>query len=489
MNDNIIEGLNQFLKSGYRLQEEEVPKPLQDTPYIEQVVTDPSNCPKCGGPIKVIDRPGEDADCFVTKCKKRREHVEEIRREDRIRFEINYDRALTALADQLDWEFSSINSEDTLPRYIVGQTQEGVDICLIHKENRYEETVKEVFDQAIREEQVTLLLTPRDRVKEIFEITEVFAVGPLVCPLPLEQLKDPQSVKQTVNNTKMSRDFTREIEKERGIEKDSFLKRADKNPIYIAGELAYMRHLRENGEISIADGSRLEEICSAAFSHLASVLPGVGGEDDSGSSLPDNLFRIPENEAVGYDPIVCLVDTKSGTDANFSKELIERKHKGYIRRTQQQPSLRDHTVTHIFVVFEVDGHQEIEFYQGMRQYYDDDTVMVVLTTDALAYLMAAYFSAITANELKLAEGNFTDVIRPFFNRERFYDELTVENRQRTRVDLDPDYPDYLREKYKQKYIEREQLIVVTGEMVDAHLRRTVETKERIEHILKGYLMA
>lgn len=489
MNEEQIEGVNQFLKKGFRLKREDVPDPLGSTEFVTEVVSDPNQCPKCDGPIKIIGRPEDSDGVFVTKCKKRREHIERIPREERIRYELSYETVFSSICGLFGWDFSQVRSRSTLPRFIIGHTAEAIDICLIHTENRYEKTIKEVFDQAIRREQVTLLLTPRSSVKEIFEITEVFAVGPLVCPVPFENLGSPDSIKQSVNNTKRSRDLTHQIEQQRGIEADSFLKKADKNPLYIATELAYMHLLRENGELSVADGSRLEEICSAAFSHIATVLPGVGGEDDSGESLPDNIFRLPEDEAKGYEPVLALVDTKSGTDANFAKELIERKHRGYIERVQRQPSLRDHTVAHTFVVFDVDGHQEIEFYNGMRQYYDADTVMVVLTSEALAYIMAAYFSAITANELELAEGDFTDVIRPFFSRERFYEELTTDDRRRTRLDVDSDYPDHLRDEYEQKYIEREQLIVVTGEMVDAHFKNTIDTKGRIEHILEGYLLA
>lgn len=489
MNEGQIEGVNQFLKEGFRLKQEEVPTPLGNTEFVREVLSDPNQCPKCDGPIKIIGRPEDSDGVFVTKCKKRREHIERTPREERIRYELSYETVFSCICELFGWEFLEFESRSTLPRYLIGHTAEDIDICLIHTENRYEKTIKEVFDQAIRREQVTLLLTPRSSVKEIFEITEVFAVGPLVCPVPFENLERPDSIKKSVINAKRSRDLTHQIEQQRGIEADSFLKKGDKNPLYIATELAYMRLLRENGELSVADGSRLEEICSAAFSHIATVLPGVGGEDDSGESLPDNIFRLPENEAKGYDPILALVDTKSGTDANFAKELIERKHRGYIERVQRQPSLRDHTVAHTFVVFDVDGHQEIEFYNAMRQYYDADTVMVVLTSEALAYIVAAYFSAVTANELELAEGEFTDVIRPFFSRDRFYEDLTTDDRRRTRLDVDSDYPDHLRDEYEQKYIEKEQLIVVTGDMVDSHFKNTIDTKGRIEHILEGYLLA
>jgi len=129
---------------------------------------------------------------------------------------------------------------------------------------------------------------------------------------------------------------------------------------------------------------------------------------------------------------------------------------------------------------------EIDWYDAIEQEYRGglDATMVVLYADALAQMIDAHVSVAQRNELNLAVGDITDAVRPFFNYRAFRDSL--DNGIKTMTRVDDENPNKNEQKYRDDYLQRERLLVVTREMVDKRLRNVVENYDEIEHRLSRY---
>jgi len=247
------------------------------------------------------------------------------------------------------------------------------------------------------------------------------------------------------------------------------------NPRYILTELNHMRLLRKAGKLS--GGDRLETVSELAFSHLFSTYPGEGGEDSSGQSLPDNLYWIPQLSA-GDRPasILGVVDAKSGNYANFGREEARGKHNEYLERAERE-KIESDLVAHTFLILDFKGQAEIEFFDKMDKFYDQDTHLVIITADALAMVMSAYLAATVSNELELIRGDFRSIIYALFEPKEFKKrDLHKEIREVGRGEED----------YIDQYLTRPRLLIITREVVNKLLTDALNSTNEIESVYERY---
>lgn len=263
------------------------------------------------------------------------------------------------------------------------------------------------------------------------------------------------------------------------------------NPLHVAAQLHYLRVLRENGELDNFDGTGLfERVCKAAFAMMFTVYRGEGGQQSLFEDVPDKVYKIDGNEDRGRDPIIGVTDAKSADKAEFSSEGIEDKHSPYLERVYQHADgiYSGFRVAHTFVVFDITGHQEIDFYREMRdKVYEKkslETTMVVWKADALAYAYGLYLMADVANEITLSIKSFTEALWPFFDSPRFKEPDMADLRKMDRRA-------WKQEEYDPKYAQCEDLIVVTLDMVQTRFEELIQDEQQVdtEYILKPYFFA
>ncbi|WP_226008332.1 hypothetical protein [Natrinema salinisoli] len=483
MRSDIVQALQRFLAEERPVEENKVPAEL-DGVYREKLVQPPSTCvvDGCDNEARVLEEDGQ----FLVRCYANSEHVEYVDKDDRQRYRPDFEAVLNDVAANL-----SLTSEDytgdALPRYALIRTEENIDIAVLYGPNDYERTIKDVLQRTIEKGKPCLLLTPRDEISDIVELQSVYGTGYLAYAMPFQQVASTTQIQETLQTIVELHALNQQVIADRfGEDPNDFTVKADRNPSYILSELSQLKILRRNGEIRRGDGSRLEKISEAAFSHLFSVEPGFGGEDSTGEIEPDNLFYIQEEGSHGmteYEPILGVVDTKSGKVANFGQEKVDGKHEEYVKRARRY-AFQSAAIAHIFVVADVSGQQEIKFYDRMQRHYGEDMYMIVLTVDGFLAIMAAYLSATLSNELSLDAGSFTRGIYPLFHRDTFNSAEYQYLRAHTR---NVGHSDKEQSEYEQAYDERPGLLVVTRDVVMAHLEQRIGGTGEIERLLEAYL--
>lgn len=483
MNNSTVSSLHDFLALERPVRQERIPSEI-NSEYCEELLQQPSSClvSGCESDARVLEKD----DRYLVRCYAQSKHVDEVAKEERVRYRPDFEAVLTELADELGFSVSGYTSEE-LPKYALANTEEDIDLALLYAPNDQKETVTDILHRTIEQGRPCLLLTPQENVNPILELQSLYGTGYLAYALPFHKIADINRVRDTLQTIVELHDLNQQVVADRfGEDPNEFTLKADRNPRYILSELSQLKVLRANGEIRKGDGSRLEKISEAAFSHLFSVNPGFGGEDNVGEVEPDNLFYIQEDGSYGttdYQPILGVVDTKSGKSANFAQEKVDGKHEQYVKRARKY-CFQGAAIAHIFVVLDIQGQQEIGFYDRMEQHYDENMYMLVLTIDAFLAIMAAYLSATVSNELSLDAGSFTRAVYPLFHRETFnsieYDHLRRITRDCGRSDED-------QLEYDQAYAERSNLLVITRDVVLTHLREVVDDTGEIETMLNAYL--
>jgi hypothetical protein len=452
---------------------DDIPETLHGSNVLVESLRPPTRCP------------------LIAEC---REHCEYESDEDTLRvtcddghdgqvpiteylyIDIEFERLLEKVSEHLGYEIESIDT-DPQPRYIIGHTRHDFEIYLIISPSDYEKTVNEICMKTLIEDRPALLITPEDTIDTLLEIQSLFAAGNLIYTTPFTMLAEREEIRHSMVTIDQIQDVEQQVLRENIEEQHPVVYRVNSNPRYILTELNQMRLLRLAGELPQSSGTRLEKIGESTFSHLFAAHPEAGGEDDRGSNLPDSVFYISDQTLPSsYDSVLGIVDTKSGDDAGFGSEPIEGKHDEYLERGRRQAVPAD-LHAHIFVILGFDGQQELSFYDGMKDYYQDNEYMVIFTAEALALVMSAYLSHTVANELTLIDGNFRTAIYPFFHRNKFREAgLASITRDVGRK----------QEKYDQKYMQREGLLIVFRDVVKQRLQDCMESPGEIENLLSTY---
>lgn len=477
MNNAHLSALHTFIDRGQPVVYEDVPDPLQDGDYVVERIQEPAECPRCGEGVVLVDNADNQ---FEVRC--HRNHFESIPKSERLRYAPDFAKILDTIAADLELTVADVEGSN-LPRFARAATERGTLLYLIYGPRNYRGTVKQIYEDAIERGQPALLITPRNEISDIVELQFIFAVGHLVQAVPFTKLDKTALLQQSLRTAEQFEDLSTDVLDQRFESSPGELReRANANPQYILSILSNIRMLRENGEIQPGSGDLLENTAEAVFMHLFPTQPERGGEADSGQNLPDNVFYLWEEGSykhTDYEPILGIVDTKSGSTANFAKERTDGKHDNYLDFARKL-SFKHGAVAHIFVVLDIDGQQEIKFFDRIEEEYAENMYMAVLTLDALVTIFAAYLSSVVSNELKLGSTSFTRAIYPLLHRDTYNaDEHTDLRRQFRDVGR-------LQDEYNQDLLERPDLMVVTRDAVLTRFRNVIEDDSEIEEILDRY---
>lgn len=450
----------------------EVPSNLIDTEYILEDLRPPKRCPFFDD-CRAFCESQRDGSELIVQCDDG--HDGRVPVENHLYFQLPFEPIIDSIAEIAGRELDQ-SSDSSLPKYFTGTTTDGVNLYLIVSPADYEKAVNEICIETLREDIPALLVTPQKKVKNLLEIKSLFSSSNLIYTIPFTMLTEPELIQNSLSTIEgiqgLERSIIEDVEDQHPI-----VDRVNSNPRYILTELNHMRLLRRAKELPQHSGTRLEKVGETAFSHLFVSYPEAGGEDDRGGNVPDNLFYIsdtvlPENA----NPVLGIADTKSGDDAGFGTEKVEGKHDEYLKKARRQ-SVGAKNIAHMFLILDFDGQKEIEFYDKMKPIYKDNEFLLIMTAEALALILDAYLSHTVSNDLKLITGNFQEVIYPFFDSQAFQDSglggITREVGKN-------------QEKYDNDYQQREDLVIVTQEVVKQRLKNCVKSPNDVEGIFEDY---
>lgn len=447
---------------------------LFEKDFLTEEVNPPGKCPECNANTEVERVDNQ----FLVKCDLG--HIKEIPIDERTRYKPNFQHILESISELLDRNLQNYSSVN-LPRFAKAHTDDGSNVFLVVSPGDLKKTVNEICLDTLSDQTPALLIIPSDDFSTVFEVQSLFSSGNLIYTVPFEELTETEMIKEQLQTMEDIRKFEDDILRDRlGDDVNPVVNRIDSNPRHILAELNHMGMMRKHGILKPGEGTRLEKVGESAFSHIFPTLAGRGGEDDVAENLPDNLFYIPEltDDQNEYERIVGIVDTKSGEDANFSQESVTGKHDEYIRLARKQ-SIPSDSIAHIFLVLDIDGLQEIKFYDKMKEHYNQNEYLIVLMVDAFLSIMSAYLSTTVSGEIRLSKGDFRKSIYPLFHRDSFNEiNLASETREVGRS----------QEEYDEEYLSRPDLMVITKDIVLQHLRNESEGVGDVERILEGYYM-
>jgi hypothetical protein len=475
MKEETVDALDTVLtleKGSTSFRRDDIPDALIDTEFVAEEFRPPTRCPVREWCDAYCDSEIQDDEVFV-QCDDDHEGLLSI--EEHRFYSLQLEKILEVFAESIDRSLASFD-ESHLPRYISGELDDSTNLYLIVSPAEYEATVNKICMETLQEESPALLITPEKSIKDLLEIQALFSSGNLIYSVPLTEVSNSEEIQGSLERMDAIQEMEQQILREQGGE-HSVVYRVNSNPRYILTELNHMRLLRLAKELPQHSGTRLEKVAESAFSHLFVTYPESGGEDDRGSNLPDILFYVSESVLPdGYEPILGVVDAKSGKDAKFGSEPVEGKHTEYLKRARRQ-SVSPDQIAHTFVVLDFDGQQEIDFYDEMSEKYTENEYMIVVTAEALSLIMAAYLSHTVSNELELVKGNFQSMIYPFFHQDSFI-EAGLSEITRS-VGQNPD-------EYKRRYQERPGLMIITQEVVEERIQEFVESPNDVQRILESY---
>lgn len=476
MDEGIISELEDVLSSGKATASflvSELPEQLLENGYIHSEFRPPVVCP-------AFENCREHVNIKISKDRCRiiceANHEQEYDMSDFTYYDVSYSDILESIVEFLGLESLEI-IEYAMPRYMSATTEEGINVFLIISPSNYESTINDICMQTLRKENPAVIITPHKTIENLLEIQSLFSTGNMIYALPLTMILELEEITRSIETILAIQELEAELLENHLSDAHPAVYRVNSNPRYIMTELNHLRLLRMNQELPQSSGARLEGIGESAFSHLFAAQVNRGGEVQRGSNLPDSIFYIPQNSLPsGYDPVLGIVDSKSGKDANFASESVEGKHDEYLKRGRRQALAADF-IAHTFLVLGFDGHQEIDFFDRMEPHYEQNECCVVMTAEALGMIMSAYLAHTVANELTLRDGSFQSTIYPFFHKDRFRE-----------ANLKPITREVGRDQstYDEKYKQRERLLVITEDVVLYRIRDCLESHLEIEEILETY---
>lgn len=492
MNSDTIDALAKFLSDGVKASEQSVPRELVGSEFVREEISVPSRCPGdvCDARIyNSFETDDKEEIAYEVVCKNGCTHG--VTPQESTSYRFRPEPTMAAIASHLDFTPGDGDWVNThLPRYAEATTDEGVELCLIVDPHKYNDTVRDILFDAVEKQRPTILFTPRKNADEIIAIAESYPLGSLVTPLPIELLSERDAMTDVIKASRSALKMEEMVFEKRGLPKDELAEKLSRRPRLIEAQLNYIRILREDSTSRYKLGEQMETVCKAAFMALdCRLLPEFGGTESRGTSIPDIVFQLPwrsdEEKERELPRVLAIVDSKSGSDANFEDEDIIDKHRDYIKKAKGQPVYNDHDITHLFVVFDIDDYNEIDWFDGINPVYRKNTGMVVLYADALLLMVRAAQSPVVRNQINLSKGEFEEFIRPFFQKRLFTDDDTYPHvATMTRFDR-IDEPTKRQREYQRDYHRRPGLLVVTREMVRRRFEAIVGEDE-VEPMLSAY---
>jgi hypothetical protein len=489
--DNTLEDISEFLNRGIKATRQDIPGNLVETKYVQKDISPPSRCPdeNCNAQITRTFETEKKGYRYEAVCKQG--HSKYVTEEKAVKYIFQPEKTISEIISHLGLTPDNGDSVDVqLPRYVKATTQEEIDVYLIADPHRYSKTVQDILSDVINQKQPVLLLTPRKTADEIIDLAESYPLGSLVTPIPLELLSEQETVNELLSSSKSALDIEEAAFKKRNMNTEGLARKLSQHPRLIEAQLNYIRILREDPVRRYDLGEQMETVCKAAFMTLdCRLIPEFGGTENRGEKVPDIVFQLPyrseEEKGRELHRVLAIVDAKSGADADFDNEDIVGKHQDYLRRAKEDVKYRDHDLTHIFVVFDIDDYNEIDWFDGIKSEYRENTGMVILYADALLLMVRAAQATLVRNQINLAEGEFENFIRPFFQKHLFTNNRKYPILAKTTRFDDVDAPTKRQIEYQDEYAQRPGLLVVTHGMVQRRLESSFD-KEGIEPILAGY---
>jgi hypothetical protein len=491
MKDDLIEALAQFLENGIEGDVESTPDCLVEAGFVERRVTEPSRCPKpdCDARTQKSWEVDEGKAAYEVACKDG--CSSEVTIADATSYWFRSSPTLASIADHIGLDVDESNwVDEDLPKYVRGTTTEGVELYLILDPHKYAGTIRDILFDAVDQQTPVVLLTPRSTADEIVHISESYPLGSLVTPLPLELLDDPETVSDLISASRVALEIEELTYEKRGLTGDELARKLSQRPRLVEAQLNYIRVLREDSKRRYTLGAQMETVCKGALMTIGCRLePEFGGTEARGEAVPDIVFELP-HQSVEEHPrelpaVLGIVDAKSGSDADFEDEDIIGKHRNYIQLAKDEPVFNSHDLTHIFIAFDIDGYNEIGWYDGIKSSYRKHTGMIVLHADALLLMVRLAQSGALRNEIEMGLGGFDNFVRPFFQRRLYTDETAFPNIPKiTRFDGEAELTTR-QEEYVKQYRRRPGLLIVTKEMVRDRIDEAID-REGTEALLKQY---
>jgi len=489
MSDVSLNAVSEVIKLRLRdgeLSEEMLPASIIETEFVNAELKSPQRCPQCSGQLRSKEK-NESKQIFRTRCTGRygETHEETVPFEEWRFFDLQWNSVMQRVASAIGRDLEHIEPQ-SLPSSVHGVTKDGLRISIIGGRNPKKEATS-VYIHALRENQPTLLLVPDEEVDSYLEMQSLFTTGSLVYTAPLSMLgSDSEYLEGPVETMEQIQALERDIARNLDEESHKVVERIHSNPRYMLTELNHMRLLRANKELPQSSGTRLEEVGHAALSTLTPTYPDAGGEDDRGDELPDLVFKItdiapdPDDK---YTSVGGIVDAKSGDEADFGSEETEGKHTEYLSRARRHLDVE--YISHVFIVNEIDGKKDIEFFDKMDEYYKPNENLVIWYVDALAMLLEMALTANLRNELQLIGGDFQKVFYPFFVTEAFK-QTSVSGITRAVGQQVEDGLGKVQKDYNEKYSQRPRLHVITTDVVKERIRTFAASQGEVENDLAEY---
>jgi hypothetical protein len=485
--------------TGNLLQEE-----LPDIPdmWTSTQIDIPTECPECGSfsSHEINERGVVEFTCD-NRCSA------SINKEKFTRYNVEYENIIQNLASYIGFEYQSIKQD--LPRYISSEVNVPLETA---RESANESSAEEGTEeeQIIEKADLRIIISPDDIKKEIrntlFEVSvsnkpslvfvktgtiselletqSLYASGDLIHFSTLQDFPKSNRLNRRLRNMckikKLESDMKQNLESNTDSE---LIKKVDSNPRYILTELNHMLTLRNSGEIKRWEGDRLEKVTESAFSHIFATLQGRGGQDDNFEKIPDTVFYVGELQnntgAEPTDPILGVVDAKSGSPAGFSTEKIGDKQIDYVAAARKRQVPAD-KLAHIFVTTHISSKNDLDFHDRIQDRYSHNEHMVVMTVEGLMQLMEIYLSTTLSDQVSLETNIFVRAARSLFDPDEFYE---IGNDKFTRETIQPADQD----EYDSRYAAKHDLLLITPEVVKNNFEHYMKEDPDIEGILTTYI--
>lgn len=388
---------------------------IKDEEFLSEDLNLPSKCPSCGGSvIKEKEVNGE----HYLECENG--DMESVDPSNHMYYDVHYDEIARIVSQHLDLEIS--DTENKLPDFMFCEADK-VNLVIMSVVRTGEESFLKLFRRIIKEKKPALIITTDESIEEALEIQSVFSAGSLTYIIPAKEL---------VDNIELGKDRIEHMEEISSLQDEVFeemvsgsnmdiLADIEINPKHLISYLNHLRLMKESeGKF---DWKKMEELTSTAFSRLFVSETSEGGGQDSGGDVPDNLFLIRE----GSTPYITgIVDTKSNYKAKLNKEK-SKKHLNYFDRVNSSIGLSGSKKCLLFVIFDIQGETDLEFYGRVKDNLGEDEYVLVMELDAIITMLEFYISICVSNKLKFRQLDLNEVFKDIFDEE--YLELNDELRK------------------------------------------------------------
>lgn len=460
--------------------------------YLDEFDQTPS-CDECGAAMEKTTFGGRE----MMICQGSERHERPVMPEDSAKYRLDTEVIFNEICDTIDVEPTAV-TESPLPGYVLAETNLDLRVALVCDTTYYDSTLDDLFSDSVKNQRINVVFTPMELEGDTWDRAVNYPLGSLAPPFPLKMLAKPEPVLDIIQSAMYTQQRSNDALSMQGMDGDLF-ELLNQNPRLIQSELAFTRMFRETS-YSRRVGDRLEKVTKAALMTMdMPLLPTFGGR--LGENETDIASRISEPSRLRGKPILALLDTKSNSEAKIGEEGIAKKHANYLRQANA-PTFDNYHIAHVFVVYAMEGltANEIQWYDAIQREMEDedgysgDTTMVVLFAGALTQMVDAHLSLAQRNQINLSVEDLGDSFQPFFNYRLFKEHVPLEVREMTRKDDaipnedEEDGPPKDVAEYISEYRSREQLLVVTPEMVHRHLQLIMSDSDRdfVEHQLDSY---